>query len=399
MADYFNFRFHVAQSAWDQRSFARHWWSIAQKDSRWVPPYWPRWQGWLGHRPPPHLARMAPIHLSGEAMPRRQTSGVSANQMAFSMSTSALFEEQIAAGLILRDPRRRDGVAYVAALQFANDREALGRFLVKAQEILTPQGVEELLLPTGLSLHLGSGMLQNYFHQLPPLHASYHPPYAVELMSLSCRPFGRVILYRAEIAPAQGVDPAPVADVPGPDVPGADVPGAEAPCRLLPLEPGRLAGDLLPLLQAATESWRGVPPVDEAEASFLLDGLGPWPVVGWLALVEEEPVGFVLAQADLAPLLHSHGGGRGLWPRLWLGWRGRRFRAKGGRLLFGGVLPAFRRRGIGRALWEALLAHGRSAGWEQIRIGPIPSMLAGNSFLINRGAVEERSYLLHRYEL
>jgi GNAT superfamily N-acetyltransferase len=384
VASYFNFRFHVAETRWEQRAFARQWWSILQQDKHWVPPYWPDWQGWVGHSPPAHLARLSPIHLVGEAMPQRQSmSGAASTQTSLSLSTAALFEEYVAAGLLLRDPRREDGVAYVAGLQFANDEESLSRFLHKAQDLLAPRGVTQLLLPMGLSPHLHSGLLQNYFHQLPPLHSSYHPPYAPELVSLICRPFGRSLLYRYDLPPS---------------APSTAPTQEPSTCRLVPLEPGRLAQDLLPLFQAATPSWPGIPPLDPVEAEFLLAVMARWPLEGWLALVEEEPVGFVLAQGDFSPLLRWAQGGRGLLRRLWLTIRLPRARTGDGRLLFGGVLPTHRRRGIGRALWQRLVQHGHGQGWQRIWIGPLPSTAAGIPFLNAQGAVAERTYLLHRYE-
>ena len=108
------------------------------------------------------------------------------------------------------------------------------------------------------------------------------------------------------------------------EVPDELPPAPSSRANLVPLEPDRLAADLLPLLIAACPAWAGFVPPDAEEAGFLLNWLGQWPLFGWLAEVDLEPVGFVLLQPELAPRLRRGGGGRNpLW-RLWLTWAGRR---------------------------------------------------------------------------
>jgi GNAT superfamily N-acetyltransferase len=79
-----------------------------------------------------------------------------------------------------------------------------------------------------------------------------------------------------------------------------------------------------------------------------------------------------------------------------------------GRLLFGGVLPAWRGRGVGAALWGWALAAARARGWRTLTIGPLwsprrvsrvpaadPEPLAA-AFLLARGALPRQTY--HLYE-
>jgi ribosomal protein S18 acetylase RimI-like enzyme len=315
--------------------------------------------------------------IYGEALPRRSQPR-SPQQNDLSAFSGALFEETIAAGLLLRDPRRRDGSAYVALPHLANDTEALSRFLAMAQEILQPAGVRQLILPTGISPHLGTGVLQDHFHRWPPLHSHYNPPYLPEMMMEICRPLGRSLLYEVEVSRWLSNE-------------------RKGPATLRPFEPARLAGDLLPLFQQAIPIWADFPLPDAHEATFLLNWIGRWPLAGWLAEIEGDAVGFVLLQPDLSSILRRSNGGRSLWTRNWLAWRARR-PTGAGRLLFGGVVSSHRRQGIGRQLWQQALRHSHEAGWERLSIGPLPSTAPANNFLEAQGVEAQRTYLLHRYE-
>jgi GNAT superfamily N-acetyltransferase len=167
--------------------------------------------------------------------------------------------------------------------------------------------------------------------------------------------------------------------------------------NLVSLEPARLVTDLLPLLAAACPTWTGFVPPDAEEARFLLDWFGPWPLFGWLAEVDSEPVGFVLLQPDLAPRLRRTGGGRNpLW-RLWLTWAGRR-PVRHGRLLFGAVLPEWRGQGIGHQLLHQAQVTGRQQGWQSLTIGPVPTGAPAHKFLTHYGAEPQQSYGLYQWE-
>lgn len=374
---YFNYRFDLAEGKWQRRDFAGRWWRIYANDPRWAPPLWRDLLSTLNPSRTPHLARMDPLLLYGEALPRRSQPR-SPHRNDLSIVSGALFEESVVAGLLLRDPRRRDGSAYAALLHVANDVETLSRFLSKAQEILQPLGVRQLILPTGLSPHLATGVLQDHFHRWPPLHSPYNPPYLPEMMMEICRPLGRALLYEVEVSNVVNDEP-------------------KGPATLHPFDPARLAGDLLPLFQQTMPTWADFPLPDQWEAEFLLNWMGRWPLTGWLAEVDGEAVGFVLLQPDLATLLRQGGGGRSPWGRVWLAWRSRR-PVKDGRLLFGGVAPSFRRQGIGRQLWQRALRHSTQSRWERLSIGPIPSTALANNFLEAQGVGPQRTYLLHRYE-
>jgi GNAT superfamily N-acetyltransferase len=379
---YINYRFQVAEGNWQRREFASHWWRIYEHDSRWSPPFWPALSWSLDPARNPHLARMDPLLLYGEAFPRRvrATSPQQSDLVGFS---TALFEESIAAGVLLRDPRRRDGAAYVAMLHLVNDRTSLSNFLNRAQDLLVPAGARQLIVTTGLSPHLGTGVLQDHFHQLPPLYTPYSPPYLPELLVEACRPLGRSQLYVATVEDH-------IEDHFGkPHVPG--------PAQLHPLEPARLATDLLPLFQEATPTWADFPPPDALEATFLLRWLDSGPLMGWVAEVDGKAVGFILLQPDLTGVMHRARGGRRLLWRPWLHWRKLR-RVKAGRLLFGGVLANFRRQGIGHQLWQQALRTAVEMDWLTLSVGPIPSTAPANSFLDSVGVKAQRSYLLHRYE-
>lgn len=377
MQQFFNHRFHLAENSWQRREFLNHWWQIYRPDPRWVPPPWADLLQTLAPERSGHLARMEPLLLYGEALPR-QARPSSAQRHDLSTFSGSLFEAPVAAGLLLRDPRRQDGAAYAVWPHIANDGEVLVRFLDRAAELLQPLGIGQLILPVGLSPHLGSGSLQDYFHQLPPLHTPYDPPYLPELLAAVCRPLGRSLLYNAGVAAH------------------LDEPVA-GPATLQRFELHRLAGDLLPLFAQTMPVWAGFPPPDALEASFLISWIGRWPHTAWLATVDGQPVGFVLLQPDLSPLLRQNNGGRRLWQRLWMAWRSDK-PTVGGRILFGGVAAGYQRLGIGRQLWQQALHCAAQAGWQTLSYGPVPSTAPANDFLQAQGLEPQRTYLLHRYE-
>ncbi len=369
---FFNHSSHIAHSWWDRRSFVAAWWGIYARDPYWVPPYYPGLRRILEPGGDSHLARLSPLLIHTEALSKRHSKGTPD-------PTIGLWEMPVAATVALADPRRQDSVAYLALLRCINHADSLKRLLEAAAESLRARGYRQVVGPTGLSPHLGSGLLQDYWNQIPPLHTPSNPPYMPEIADIVMRPVTRRQLYHLEIPPELPALPPARAD-------------------LLPLDPARLAADLLPLLAAACPRSRAdfVPP-DGEEATFLLRWLGSWPLFGRLAEVEREPVGFVLLQPDLAPLLRRTQGGRNQLWRLWLAWAGQR-RVRRGRILYGAVLPAWRGQGIGRQLLHQALQVGQQQGWQSLSIGPLPTTAPGGRFLKDHGAEPRQSYLLYRWE-
>ncbi len=73
-----------------------------------------------------------------------------------------------------------------------------------------------------------------------------------------------------------------------------------------------------------------------------------------------------------------------LW-RIWLHWRSQRT-VNQGHILWGGVLPGYRRQGIGRQLWQKAIQRGIEQSWKMLTIGPLPTSAEGNGFLQAMGA-------------
>ena len=380
MAEYFNFRVDSAEGYWGRVGFLRKWWRIYADDSRWAPPEWNRLRQALASKQFAHLERSRPHFIVVEALPRRRQSNVS-GQPFTTINQSVLMEEPVAAAVALLDPRRTDSTAHLALLHAANNRESLERLLYAVQEQLGHEGIRRLILPVGLSPHLGTGVLQSHFHRVPPLHAPYAPPYVPELFTTVCRPLGRSLLFALE--PGAYTDTR--SQSPGP----ADV---------HPLDPNRLAADLLPLFAQTMPSWAEFPLPDEPEAQFLLWWILRRPALAWVAEIGGEPVGYLLAQPDGSePLCRSHGG-RSLLRRLQLHFLEMR-QPRSVRVLFMGVDPDYQRRGIGRQLWQQMLAAGPVNGWQSVTVGPLPSTAgAGLGFLTSLGLTSRETYLLHRYD-
>ncbi|MEZ4610247.1 MAG: GNAT family N-acetyltransferase [Caldilineaceae bacterium] len=122
------------------------------------------------------------------------------------------------------------------------------------------------------------------------------------------------------------------------------------------------------------------------------DVIGQWPSTIWVAEMDGAPVGFVWLQGDYAPVLRrSHGGRNPLW-RPWIAHqRTRPMRA--GRLLLGGVLPAWRGQGIGRQLWHHAGDEPLSPGGRRSPSGQ-STWISGRAFLTAQGATPQQRYSL-----
>jgi GNAT superfamily N-acetyltransferase len=285
-------------------------------------------------------------------------------------------EEAVATAALLADPRRRDGTATLALLSVANDVESLERLLTLAQEHAFARGCSRLVGPVMLSPHLGYGALLDHFDQTPPLHTPYNQPYLPEILD--------AVLERVQLTRLYHV---PVS---------ADLEQMAGPARLRPLtieDDAQLLPNLLTALDDNAEFARP----DGSEAAFLLSWWNIAPRFGWIAEVEGQAVGFVLLQPDLAaPLRRAKGGRNPLW-RLWWQWR-RLQPAHNGRILAGGVLPRWRRQGIGHQLWAAALKSAHLQGWRSVNIGPVADDSAAASFLLAHNAQPIQHYALYGTE-
>lgn len=370
---YFNYRTYPADSWWEKRTFIHKWWQLQRQDRRWVPPVYATLRRAINAKPTAHLARCTLVPLYLEALPQRTSSrGVA----------GAYWEEPVAAAVLCFDPRQTDGAAYLALLSCRNDEEALDRLLGAALEEAGHAGYHTLIGPTGLSPWLQSGLLENYFHVTPPLHTPYNPPYLPELMASSLSPWQESVLLHLALSPA----PRSLAM--------ANTAPSPAGVDLRPLAPQSDWATLLPLWQIACAAVGDYPAPDALEIAFLQSWLAQWPCAGWVAEVRGTAVGFVLLQADLGPAVRRANGGRNpLW-QSWLQLRSRQ-RASAGRLLYGGVLPAWQGRGIGSLLWQQVLQTAQQQGWQALTIGPLLSTAGGTQFLLKRGATRQQRYLTY----
>lgn len=374
---YFNYRTYRADSWWEQRTFVHKWWQLQAHDRRWVPPPYPALRAVFGKQAAPHLARTTILPIYLEALPNR-TNG--------SGLTAAYWEEPVAATMLVLDPRQPEGTAYLALLSCSNDEEALDRLLGAAQEAAAHQGYYRLVGPVGLSPWLQSGVLENYFHVLPPLHTPYNPPYLPELMASSLHAWQTTTLLHLPLATAAQ------------DGLANSTPISAAALQVRPLHTYEPWSALLPLWQVACQAMGDYPTPDVMEVAFLQSWLQRWPCAGWVVEVEGMAVGFVVLQADLAGAVHRARGGRNRLWALWLQWRSRQG-AKGGRLLYGAVLPAWQGRGIGTLLWQQVLITARQQGWQSLTIGPLLPTATGLPFLLRRGAQPQQRYITYTNEL
>ena len=346
---YFNHHVYKAESRWQRREFVGKWRRIYARDPRWTPPHAPSLRRELRD-----LGDSGAHLIYVNALPTSPT------------RRGSRLESTVAAVMVRQDHVKRD-VGYLSFLHTVNDRTTLRVLLESLSEHLRPHGIRTLIGPTHLLPYLGSGVLANYWNLSPPLYTPYNPPYLNELCQVSMRQVDDLQLYHLSTGIQMQED---------------------SPAALSALEPERLADDLLPLLRTACSANPTFPPPNRAEAERLLRWLAALPLSGWLAEVEGEPVGFALLQPDSKPPRTN------LLSRLRLNGPQE---VKRGRLLFLGVLPEFRRRGIARHLLSSARTAALERGWEALSLGPIPH--EAGQVVEAWGASAQQRYTLYRYTL
>jgi GNAT superfamily N-acetyltransferase len=357
------------------RAFMQRWWPLYADDSRWTPPFYPLARWALRPDRNPHLARFQPLFVYVEALPRRQPQrSADPQQTAFSTS---LFEIPTAAAVVLTDPRRHDGTAYLALARWINDPASVRAMFNFLPEQLAETRLRRLVGPTGLAPSWGGGLLVDHWDRWPPQDTPYNPPYLPELLARG-QPAGHCHLFHL-----------PVSDS------GTMVDG---PAELVSLPPKRMVEVVPPLLVAATDPRPELLPPDELEAAFLLRWLNLGEAQLWVAQVEDRPVGFVALGPDWAGRLRrARGGRKWLW-RAWLAATSR-LAVPQGRILAGGVLPDWRGQGIGRQLLAQATRAAGDQGWRQITIGPLAGDSRAARFLGQAGAAAGQRYELRKWSL
>lgn len=367
---YYNYYTRFADSWWERRDFVRGWRRLHAGDRRWVPPYFPALNTALNPERSAHVDRQHPALFWIEALQGQPNTSGTWNAHRYH---NVFMEQAVAVTALLADPRRNDGTATMALLSVANDVESLERLLGVAQEQAYGRGRSRLIGPTALSPHLGYGVLLDHFDKTPPLNTPYNPPYLAEIMDSVFTRVQRARLFHVETR--------------------ASVTRVDGPAVLRPLSEADDA-KVLPYLLTALDDNVEFPRPDAAEAAFLLAWWGVAPRSGWVAEVEGQPVGFVLLQPDLAVALRQTKGARMPWWRVWWQWR-RTWRAGAGRVVSGGVLPRWRRQGIGRQLWAATMESAQQQGWRTLSIGPVPDDSAAAAFLRAHEATPLQRYALY----
>lgn len=324
----------------------------------------------------PYYRRVAARLLYMEAFPRRARP-VSASA-SHPLAVGALFEEPVAAAIVFCEPSDQ-GTLYLSMLHCVNDEETLERLLEAALEYGAEIDCTRIVGPIDVIPGWGDGALTNCFHLPPPLHTPYNPPYFADLLRGSMASFQQMVLLHL---PVQTTAEA-----------------KDGPAILRPAKLADLVGVLSPLLADALATHSSMAKPSAEAADLLVRWLAFHPTVGWVALIEDKPVGCIFVQPDLAPLLRRLSGGRPLWLRPLLSPAGywplaRHWRSSRGRLLLGAVAPAWRRRGIGRQLLQRALHFAAEAGWRTLVCGPFADSAPAVICLQKAGARIEQRYEL-----
>ncbi len=376
---YFNYTTYLPNSWWERRSFLHAWWRLYAGDRQWAPPVYTALSRLVRTADNPLYVRLSTQMLYMEALPRRDSANTYATNTTMNapVGASMTFEEVVSATLIQIDRRREDDAAYLGLLRCANDEETLERLLGKAFEQVAEQGCSLLIGPTGILPGWNPGALVNHYHRRPPWHTPYNPPYVGELLASIMEPWLETELYTLEV---------PADLPPSPHRGCAGATGAAAPGR----RPAAAARGKHP----PGRSISGVRPARSGDPDRLAAGGAP--PEAWLATVDGTPVGFIMLQADLAPLLQRTGGGKRWLQRGYLALR-RYPRMTAGRLLLGAVTPEWRGQGIGLQLWRHALDRARQLRWQTITCGPVVVGSDAAAFLTRQGALAQQRYVTYSW--
>lgn len=371
---YMNYDLLRADNWLEKRLFIHQWAQMGFRDQRWVPPLF------FALRPSltdPHMQRVDAtlLRLTAVGFQARRTDRGHSIQ---GVPLSASMEQTIATAALQLDPRRSDRTTHLTLFNTVNNRDSLRIFLDKLGELLMDAGSFRLLGPFGASPFLERGVLQNHWNLTPPIYTAYNQPFLPELMEKVLRPFATQQLYTVPIRPNS-------------------VEKTVGNVTLTPFEPARLAADLLPLLQAACQNRLGLPLPDEMEARFMLRQLLPEQLTAWGAELDGRIVGFFLVQPDDGAARRRSRGGKLAWQAT-LYQLLRRRPTRRGRLLFGAVLPNYRKRGVGQMLLHKLNALGIAQGWERVHIGPLDSGDTAVPWLrTHANAIDRQQYTIYEY--
>ena len=133
--EYINFDLTIAADRWTRQSFFRGWRTIMADDPRWAPPPLPWLRRTLTGRGHAHMRRLAPTFLHVQAVRRRVASRSDGDfGVGYGLSTS-VFEETVAAAVLLTDPRVEDRTAYLALPHIVNDEACLDRLLESVVDV------------------------------------------------------------------------------------------------------------------------------------------------------------------------------------------------------------------------------------------------------------------------
>jgi ribosomal protein S18 acetylase RimI-like enzyme len=379
--EYFNFQTEFAVSRSQRRAFLQRWWSLGRDDPGWTPPRYAEIRQHLVDARHAHVARLHKVFLSQEAVrrPRGRTSWDLQSWVDSSGIGGASLGITTAAAGIFLDKRFEPEAAYLFLPHIINHSGCAESLFDALASACSELGVSRLIGPSSFSPYLESGLQLNYWHQTAPALAVSNPPYLPELLAQFMQPVEPILRHWRLPIPIQFA-----------------VSSAPTGLKFETLEHSRLAGDLLPLMIAACESTPGFPAPDPPEADFLLSCLPP-AVHAWQATLAGEPVGFILLGPEISPVLHDWRGGRSLVARLLLPLAlSRSFQH--GRIYFAGVLPGFRRQGIGNQMLRQAIQAAQALGWRSLVFGPLADGSAGAALLSGAGAQMRTAYRFFNLE-
>ncbi len=254
--------------------------------------------------------------------------------------------------------RYRDDTGHFGFLDAEDDPAVFRALTQTAEQWLRDQGMRRALGPFSLSVNEECGLMVDGFAEHSVLMMGWSPPYAAaRVEELGYAKAKDLVAYDYDVLNAPPMDPKGL----------FGRLAAKQGLKIRKIDMKRYRQDVHDILAVFNDAWAdnwGFVPLTEAEIEHTAKSLRPlvWPEVVWIAELNGEPVGMIVAMPNLNEAIRGLGGA--LLPFGWarLLWRLKVAGVRTGRLALFGVRRRLRGTSLGGAIALLLLESLRSGG-------------------------------------